>query len=54
MSDHLITAASNGETDKVLTLLQEGADINATDQLGRTAIDAATYYNQIAEVRALI
>lgn len=54
MSDHLIIAAANGETDKVLTLLQEGADINATNQLGRTAVLAATYYNQVETVRALI
>ncbi|MFA1739767.1 ankyrin repeat domain-containing protein [Lysinibacillus fusiformis] len=54
MSDHLIIATANGETEKVLTLLQEGADINATNQLGRTAVLAATYYNQVETVRALI
>jgi len=54
MNDPLITAAANGETDKVLTLLQDGININATDQFGRTAVLAATYNNQVETVKALI
>ncbi|MFF2178844.1 ankyrin repeat domain-containing protein [Lysinibacillus sp. NPDC058147] len=54
MNQQLITLAMNGETDKVLTLLRDGADINATDKHGRTAVLAATYNNKKETVKALI
>ncbi len=38
----------------MLALLQSGANINATDELGRTAVMAATHANRVETVRALI
>lgn len=54
MDQQLILSAQNGDTDNVLKLLQEGADIDATDERGRTAVMAATYNNKIDTVKALI
>lgn len=54
MNEQLISAAENGDTVNVLKLLDEGADINATDQHGRTAVLAATYNNKADTVKVLI
>lgn len=54
MDDQLIINAANGNTEIVLSLLQNGVNINTTDQFGRTAVLAATYNNQVDTVRALI
>jgi ankyrin repeat protein len=54
MNTQLIQSAENGETSTVLELLQAGADINAIDERGRTAVMAATHANQPETVRALI
>ncbi len=54
MDQQLIASAENGKTDDVLALLQDGANINATDDQGRTAVMAATYNNQVETVKALI
>lgn len=54
MDQQLIASAENGKTDDVLALLQDGADINATDDQGRTAVMAATYNNQVDTVKTLI
>lgn len=54
MNDQLILSAANGDTDKVLALLQNGININVTDQNGRTAVLAATYNNQVDTVKVLI
>ncbi|WP_249716478.1 ankyrin repeat domain-containing protein [Paenibacillus sp. J31TS4] len=54
MNQDLISSAEKGNTDDVLKLLQDGADIDATDERGRTAVMAATYNNQADTVKALI
>ncbi|MEA0555673.1 ankyrin repeat domain-containing protein [Lysinibacillus irui] len=54
MDDQLIINAANGNTEIVLSLLQNGVNINTTDQIGRTAVLAATYNNQVDTVRVLI
>jgi len=54
MNAKLIQAAESGDIPAVLTLLQEGANINRTDERGRTAVMAATHANQVETVRALI
>ncbi|WP_155593021.1 ankyrin repeat domain-containing protein [Lysinibacillus cavernae] len=54
MNHQLIITAAKGNTDKVLTLLQDGVPINTTDQFGRTAVLAATYNNQVDTVKTLI
>lgn len=54
MNLQFIAAAAEGDNDKVLQLLQEGADINATDGSGRTAVLAATRNNRADTVKALI
>ncbi|MBG9734998.1 ankyrin repeat domain-containing protein [Paenibacillus alvei] len=54
MNQKLIFSAEEGDTDNVLKLLQDGADINATDGRGRTAVVAATYNNKADTVKALI
>ena len=50
----LIQAAESGDTLAILSLLAAGANINATDERGRTAAMAATHANQVETVRALI
>ena len=50
----LIQAAEAGDTAAVLSLLQGGAEINARDERGRTAMMAATHANRVENVRALI
>lgn len=54
MNQELIASAEKGDVDNVLKLLQDGADINATDERGRTAVMAATYNNKVETVKALI
>ena len=49
-----ILSAEKGDTPNVLKLLQDGADINAVDERGRTAVMAATYNNKVDTVKALI
>jgi uncharacterized protein len=50
----LIRAAESGDTPTVLALLEAGANINATDGRGRTAVMAATHTNQVETVQVLI
>lgn len=54
MEQQLIVSAEKGDTTNVLKLLEDGADINATDGRGRTAVMAATYNNKAETVKALI
>ncbi|MCM3784570.1 ankyrin repeat domain-containing protein [Neobacillus mesonae] len=54
MTKEWIAAAERGETDKVLAMQQQGININATDERGRTAILAATHGNKPDTVAALI
>ncbi|WP_036647163.1 ankyrin repeat domain-containing protein [Paenibacillus pini] len=54
MNEKLIKSAQQGDTEKVLIFLQGGADINAIDERGRTAVMAATYNHHTNTVKALI
>lgn len=54
MSLQLIKAAREGEKDHLLTLLKIGANINAQDEDGNTAVMAATQQNQVEIVQVLI
>ncbi|MGG4345471.1 ankyrin repeat domain-containing protein [Paenibacillus lautus] len=54
MDRELIEYAEQGNTEQVRQLLQAGANINATDEQGRTAVMAATYRNHVGTVEALI
>ena len=54
MTQNLILAANAGDTPTVQKLIQEGADINGRDELGRTAVMAATHGNHVDTVLALI
>src|SRR5688572_13380583 len=54
MTQNLIHAANAGDTPTVQRLIQEGADINGRDELGRTAVMAATHGNHVDTVLALI
>ena len=54
MQTQLIAAAERGDTATVRRLLQEGANINARDERGRTPVMAATHGNRVDTVAALI
>ena len=54
MTAQLIQAAEAGDTTAVQELLQAGADINGTDDRGRTPVMAATHGNKPETVQALI
>ncbi|WP_209972195.1 ankyrin repeat domain-containing protein [Paenibacillus eucommiae] len=54
MNQQLIYSAEKGDIESVLNLLEDGADIHATDGRGRTAVLAATYSNEVDTVKALI
>lgn len=54
LNQQLILSAEKGNTETVLKLLEDGANINATDEQGRTAVLAATYNNEVDTVKALI
>lgn len=54
MNEQWFASAENGDVDSLLKLLRDGADIDATDRSGRTAVMAATYHNQAEVVKALI
>ncbi|MBS4200570.1 ankyrin repeat domain-containing protein [Bacillus sp. FJAT-49732] len=54
MNQQFILSAEKGDTENVLKLLDDGANINATDEFGRTAVLAATYNNKVDTVKALI
>ena len=50
----LVAAASDGDTARVVELLRQGANVNARNALGRTAVMAATYGRHAGTVEALI
>ncbi|MCI0763844.1 ankyrin repeat domain-containing protein [Bacillus sp. TL12] len=54
MEKQLLTAVEQRETATVLSLIQQGANINVTDSQGRTPVMVATYVNDIKTARALI
>ncbi|WP_152404189.1 ankyrin repeat domain-containing protein [Paenibacillus cellulositrophicus] len=54
MTQQFIQAAEAGDLEAVQNLLQDGIDINAQDERGRTAVMAATYNHQTEMVRLLI
>lgn len=54
VSLQLIKAAREGDKDHLLTLLNIGANINAQDDEGNTAVMAATQQNQMEIVQVLI
>ncbi len=54
MNDDLIAAAEQGDTVTALQLLADGAEIDARDARGRTAVMAATHGNRAETVQALI
>ncbi|MWV42153.1 hypothetical protein GRF59_00785 [Paenibacillus sp. HJL G12] len=54
MNQPLILSAEKGDLDSVLKLLQNGADIDAVDDRGRTATMAATYNHKPEMVKLLI
>ncbi|WP_025784622.1 ankyrin repeat domain-containing protein [Sporosarcina sp. D27] len=54
MEQQLISAVAEGDTKTVLELLEGGADINATNNQGDTALMAATKKNNVDTVKVLI
>lgn len=54
LNQQLISAVTEGNIETILELLNVGADINATDNHGVTAVMAATQRNNVNIVKALI
>ncbi|PEK91157.1 ankyrin repeat domain-containing protein [Bacillus mycoides] len=54
METVLLTATEKQETNTVISLLKKGADINITDNKGRTSLMIATYKNDVKTAKALI
>ncbi|MEC3468715.1 ankyrin repeat domain-containing protein [Bacillus tropicus] len=54
METALLTATEKQETNTVISLLKKGADINITDNKGRTPLMIATYKNDVKTAKALI
>ncbi|EFM12049.1 Ankyrin [Paenibacillus curdlanolyticus YK9] len=54
MGNELIAAAQRGDVQKLVQLLEQGADKNGRDHKGRTAMLAATHANKPEIVRILI
>ena len=50
----LVAAASNGHTDVVHALVNHGADVNQTDEKGRTAVSVATKAGHLEIVQLLV
>jgi ankyrin repeat protein len=54
MTEQLIQAAADGDTEEVVALLAAGADVDWQGDDGRTAVMAATVGNHVDTVAALI
>lgn len=54
MTSDLIAAAESGNLDEVKRLVETGAELNAQDDRGRTAVMAATHGNHPAVVEYLL
>lgn len=50
----LMLAAREGRVNAVRYLLDQGADVNAYDGSGNTALGEATYYSQVAVIKELL
>jgi ankyrin repeat protein len=50
----LYLAAGEGRLDVVRYLLDEGADVNAREQFGHTALSEAVYYGQTPVIKELV
>ena len=53
-STPLFIAAGEGRSDVVRYLLAEGADVNAREQFGDTALTEATYFGHLALINELL
>ena len=53
-SKDLMTAVERGDTNKVIDLLELGADVNATGSYGNTALSMAAWKGQTTVVNALL
>ena len=54
LQDHLTSTARNGNSQQVVALLDQGADINARDGSGYTPLQAAVGWGNVEMVRLLI
>ncbi|MFS0764295.1 ankyrin repeat domain-containing protein [Peribacillus phoenicis] len=54
MNEQLIQAVERKETERIRSLIEQGADINAQDSEGRTATMIATYNNDVETAKILI
>lgn len=54
LNSQLIAAADRGDADALRRLLADGAEINARDERGRTAVLAATYGRHVIAAQTLI
>ncbi|MAQ64688.1 MAG: hypothetical protein CL503_05245 [Actinobacteria bacterium] len=50
----LLEAAESGDINQTKHLITHGADVNATDKHGRTALHEAAYYGNLEIVKALV
>jgi hypothetical protein len=50
----LLLAAGEGRLDAVRYLLDQGADVNARDERGRTALTEATFYGNAPVIKELV
>ena len=50
----ILLAAREGRVNAVRYLLDQGADVNARDNAGNTALAEATYYAQIPVIKELL
>ncbi|WP_375709203.1 ankyrin repeat domain-containing protein [Sporosarcina sp. NCCP-2222] len=54
LENRLISAAAEGDTETVIALIESGANIDAIDNQGNTAVMAATQRNHVDLVKTLI
>jgi ankyrin repeat protein len=54
LNEQLLEAAEDSNPERIERLIQEGADINAQDNSGRTAAMIATYNHDLASAQILI
>ncbi|MEF2096451.1 ankyrin repeat domain-containing protein [Bacillus sp. CFBP9009] len=54
MNEQLIQAVERKETERIRSLIEQGADINTQDSEGRTATMIATYNNDVETAKILI